>query len=325
MRYSWFLILPIIAIAGIVIYAWLRYRAESESRDLKKVAVIAHTSTIKKLPAYRKAVTQYRILLAAAIVLFLISTFSLTVAAARPTARHTYNSEDINRDVVLCIDVSGSMYSYIPVLLDEFNEIIDKLYGQRISITIFDSVPANLIPLSDDYDAVKDLVSDLKENFRSYSVGTIRGDLGSSVIGDGVMGCINSFGDYESSERSRSVIIATDNEVAGKETVDINQAARYAKRYNITFYGLSIKGFNSYSNKLFEKATQITGGAFYNIGDMNQRELANQQVLHSIFDQEAAKIAGAAQTTYVDSPELALIVAGVSLALFIAVIWRLRL
>lgn len=324
MRYTWLFILPPLLIIGIIIVVFLRYHTRSQDRDLKHVAVLAHTHTIKMLPAYRRAIKRYRVLLALAAGSFLISIFAFTATAARPISGKMHDGENANRDVILCIDMSGSMSKYIEQILRNFSQYINGLKGQRIGVTIFDGVPANLIPLSDDYDAVLSLINDLNGNFENYHfISANNGTV--SAVGEGVMGCINSFDKLEDNSRSKSAIIVTDNEQLGG-SIDINQAARYAKRYGITFYGLSINSFSkSDSELLFQNAITLTGGTFYNIHSNAAGEAAVTDAIRKVLEQDAAKIDSTPELIYTDNPAIALFVSGISFAAFLTVIWRLRL
>ena len=193
------------------------------------------------------------------------------------------------------------------------------------------------MPLSDDYDAIVETIHDLSENFASSTYSgsysdAVRGS-SSSAVGDGVMGCVNSLDKLGEDERSQSIIIATDNEYAtsdggSAQTVDINQVARYAKRYGISFYGIYTSEYVhvSVANE-FENATKITGGSFYKISDyLNSSDGGvTNSIVGKIIAQEGAKTAGAPEIIYTDRPDIAIYVSIVSFALFIALIWRLRL
>lgn len=348
MKYTWLFIIPPIAIAIIIFIAWYRYRIHSHDRDLKRVAVIAHTKTVKMLPAYRRAVTRYRILMACAAVTFLAALFSLTAVAARPTDRRELRSESEKRDVVLCLDVSGSMNYYIDDLLEYFTNIIDGLEDARISVTVFDGKPASLIPLTDDYNAIKETLSllrykDSKEstitssNFSPISAYTVLGS-SSSAIGDGVMGCVNSLGLLDN-KRAKSIIVATDNEYgSNSQSIDIGQVARYAEQYGITFYGIYTGGnYATLRKNEFINAVKITNGSFYDLNDYYRISYGQgsavakdsshtiESIIHEIMDQETAKMEGAPEVIYADKPEAALYISSICFAIFIILIWRLRL
>ena len=335
MRNTWLFIIPPIVLVAIVAIAWIHYRKHSHERDLKKVAVIAHTRTIKELPAYRQAVKRYKIMIVLAAVSFLVTIFSLTAVAARPVEVTIQNTKNQNRDIILCLDVSGSMDDYRNTLLAFFADIADKLRGQRVGFTIFDGRPANLIPLSDDYDEVIELTRDFMESPSGY-IRIVRGDtlqLNASAIGDGVMGCVNSLDRFETNNRSQSIIIATDNnygtsQTANTQSVDIGQVANYAKRYGITFYGIYMEGgaASNYQIEQYKNATVATGGSFYTVTQKTvSDESTTRSILQKVLAQEAAKAEGAPEVIKNDAPMTALIISSISLATFIILAWRLRI
>ena len=348
MRYTWMFIIPPIAVAAIIFVAWYRYRMHSHDRDLRRVAVIAHTKTIKMLPAYRKAVLRYRILLACAAISFLASLFTLTAAAARPTDRvKNDDTESENRDVVLCLDISGSMNRYQNEILQYFKNIAGGLKKQRLAVTIFDGRPANLIPLTDDYDALLDIIdmltidndeksTSMRSSYDSpISAYSVMGT-SSSAIGDGVMGCVNSLDLSADNLRAKSVIIATDNAYGDNtQSVDIGQVARYAERYGVTFYGIYIPSYNARQKNEFINATKITNGMFYDLEDYydvingeavaKDSEKTTVSIIREIMAQETAKMKGAPEIIYTDYPNIYLYISGICFVVFAILIWRLRL
>ena len=341
MRYNWLFFIPPIIIAIIIFVTWYRYRLHSHDRDLKRVAVVAHTRTIKMLPAYRAAKRRYRLLLALAVVFFLASVFSFTAVAARPFSRQEHNTSVENRDIVLCLDISGSMISYQKQLLDNFKEIATGLHRQRISITIFDGKPANLIPLSDDYDAINEIIEQLSASlinreaaFSALDVMMLTSGSSTSAIGDGVMGCVNSMDLSDGNPRAKSIIIATDNSYGkGSQSIDIGQVARYAERYGITFYGIYLPGGTTVQKNEFIDAVNITGGSFYDIKDYysdndsskSDDEKIISHMVNQIMSQDTAKVSGAPEIVYTDAPNTMLLLSGISFMLFALTIWRLRL
>ena len=342
MKYTWlFFISPTVA-AIIIFVAWYRYRIHSHDRDLRRVAVIAHTKTVKMLPAYRRAILRYRILLACAAISFIASLFSLTAVAARPTQRQEHGSASEKRDIVLCLDISGSMYNYQEELIKYFNEVVSSLHKQRIAVTIFDGKPVSLIPLTDDYDALIETLSMLSEDlfneYRFFISATF--STSSSAIGDGVMGCVNSLDLSTENARAKSVIIATDNAYGiSSQSVDIGQVARYAKRYGVTFYGIYVPSSGLKQKNEFANAISITGGAFYDLGDYytsanigSKRTVSSknanktiESIINEIMAQETAKMEGAPEIIYADRPNIALYTAGICFLLFTITIWRLKL
>lgn len=338
MKNTWLFIISFVAFGVVIFLAWFRYKAHSHERSLKNVAVIAHTHTIKMLPEYRAAKRRYYALLALAGVSFIATLISFTCVAARPIGSQTRNSVSESRDIILCLDVSGSMSFYQEELLTDFANITKEMHGERIGVTIFDGKPANLIPLSDDYVAVEDLIDDLKTNFDDYGYTVMGG--ASSMIGDGVMGCINSFPNLSEEGRSKTIIVATDNyassaTVNGQAPIGIMQAAQYGMRYDITMYGISTATTYSYSTaknilgsseETFMKAITNTGGTFYNVNNyIGGNRSFTSDIVQKILEQEAAKLTGAPEIIYSDTPEVMSIISLASFTLFAFLIWRLRL
>lgn len=324
MRWTWLFIIPPIIIFALIVVAFCRYFKRSKDRNMKKVAVLAHTRTVKMLPAYRRAILRYRILLALAAVSFLASIFSFTAVAARPISSELRASERKNRDIILCLDTSWSMSTYQKNILKYFKEMSSFLKGERIGITIFDGVVANIVPLSDDYDAVIDAIDILFSNFQQYGSAVSKDGL-VSRIGDGVVGCVNSFDKLEDSERSKSIILATDNQSSNEETIDISQAARYAMRYGVTIYGIAPHYRESIDETRFMNAVSKTGGTFHTIDNTSLNEETAKEIVQKIFAQENAKFIGAPEIIYIDQPIVYLFISCISFATFIIAIWRLRL
>ncbi|MBR5670048.1 VWA domain-containing protein [Candidatus Saccharibacteria bacterium] len=316
MRYTWMFIITVLAVGVIGFLAWYRYRINKLKRGKKHDSIIAHTATIKQLPAYRKAVKYYFILLGTAAACLALALFSFTAIAARPTEVRADRNINKTRDVVLCMDMSGSMVNYQRQILTHFIEIAEGLDGERIGVTVFDSVPINIVPLSDDYVAAKETIEDLRDNYTLYH-STSRNGGGNSNIGEGVMGCINSF-DTLGDERTQSVIIATDNIRGANSKITIAQAIAYGRKYGVSFYGLSIDGtaensFESYVNQ------------YWNIEDLRDNQEEISTILDRIFEQEAVKIETARELVAVDAPETFIIIGIVSFTLLMIILWRLHL
>lgn len=319
MRYGWMFI-PVILITGAIAFlAWYRYRINSIKRSKKHAAVIAHTSSIKQRPAYKKALKQYYILLGTA-AFFLASTlFSFAALAARPIEIRADRNINKTRDVVLCLDVSGSMSKYSDELLRHLADLVKGFSGERIGITVFDSVAINLLPMSDDYGAVDEVMSNLSGYFQQYRT-TIGRASSTSNVGEGVMGCINSF-DTLGDGRTQSIIIMTDNIQPNKTKITLPQAVAYGKKYGISFYGI---GYPTPIRTSEKEQLQLTLDEYEEIDDSNDR-LNVSNILDRIFEKEAVKIETARELVAVDTPEVFIVIGIVSFAALLFTLWRLHL
>ena len=116
-------------------------------------------------------------------------------------------------------------------MLDVFQELLPGFEGERIGLTIFNSSPVQIFPLTDDYDFIETHLTDMRDSFDfvesvpEHWVGTLNGP-GGSLIGDGLAACALGF-DRPEDDRSRSIIFATDNEINGAETVTLQQGADF--------------------------------------------------------------------------------------------------
>jgi len=329
MRYSWLFILPVIAIIAIISYSLRRFY--TRKRGAKKAVTIAHSKKIRNLPEYEKARTHYRILLVLMVVSFIISLLSITLTASRPISIKPVDPEYETRDIMLCIDVSGSTNSTREELLDYLSEMVDKLQGQRIGVTIFSSKAALLSPLTNDYTALKNTLAELRSSFYLSGGSQIsyftRAVGYSSNIGGGIVNCVMNFDQLQVEGRSQSVIIATDN-YHNEGSVTIEKAANYAKNYNVALYGIDTHSYNnsrpnlSDASKQFKDAILLTGGSYYSLGVTG---LSVSDVVDEIFRQEAAKHASERKYLKLDSPNISAIMSAISTLLFLMIVWRLKL
>ncbi len=321
MRYGWMFIFTILITGAIAFLAWYRYRINNIKRSKKHAAIIAHTSSVKQLPAYKKARKRYYILLGTAAFFLATTLFSFTALAARPIEIRADRRINATRDTVLCLDVSGSMTAkYSDELLGHLVSIVKNLSGERVGITIFDSVAVNILPLSDDYGAVEEILFNLIEYFHQYH--TTAGGMkeGNSNIGEGVMGCINSL-DTLGDERTQSIILMTDNIQPDKTKIALPQAVAYGKKYGISFYGIGYPTATMTSEK---EQLRLALDEYEEI-DSSSNQLNIASILDRIFEKEAVKIETARELVAIDTPEVFIAIGIVSFAALLFTLWRLHL
>ena len=349
MRYSWLLIVALVAMIGIVVLSFLRHRNKKQQKKKSQAVLLSHTRKIKNLPAYTAARRRYRTLLILTAIFFVTSIVSMTILAARPVTVSQLEQNNESRDIMLCIDVSGSMTSELNSVMSEYISILNQLKGERVGITLFATYSVLLAPLTNDYDSLMEILREIQTNYNNpyrYSAGSdfyiyyyspLIG--AASFIGDGVINCINNLGNLGSDTRYQSVIIATDNmQTVGSEEVpmvaDITQAANYAKSNNVTLYGINTYGggsggtyYTSSDNAIntYMRAVTSTGGLYFKVENNGQRESSANHIVKAILDDEAALHAGARQYIQYDSPMIPAIIALLSIAVLGILIWRLQL
>lgn len=184
------------AVAGLVLVAAVVWLLLRRTRRVGTVAV-ANSDLLRRLPEFRRAVRAHQLRtlaiggLAAAIGLVAI------VGAARPQARTVISQERDNRDIVLCLDVSGSMIDVDAQVVDRFRQLAEGFKGERLSLVIFNSSAVPVFPLTDDYQFISDELAKAASALRTldpqdpFFAGTLNGE-GSSLIGDGRPACVGS-------------------------------------------------------------------------------------------------------------------------------------
>lgn len=340
MKNTWVLIVALFVLIAIVIIAIVRWRASNHNIKDKseKYLPYANTELVRDMPEYQRAEHKYHLLLVAILGLFLMVFAFTSIIAARPVAVSTRQPSYENRDIMLCLDASGSMDVHIQELLEYFSALVPELKGQRIGLTVFSAYYMTLAPLSDDYDALLDVFETLGENANNYAYALTSRRSDPSMIGPGLVGCVNSFDKLDDEERSRSIILATDNDAPSSQKVSLPQAAKYAKRYNITVYGLStsdtrskneIENANSFEAKEwrdFREAVLSTGGTYYAFSSWNAENSSSiREIVDQIMKESAAKQDGAETLVYTDIPVGFTIVALIGIVVLFVLLWRLSI
>jgi hypothetical protein len=227
---------------------------------------------------------------------------------------------------MLCLDVSGSMSDVDVEVFSVFEELLDGFEGERIGLTIFNSSPVQVFPLTDDYEFIRTHLKSIRESFDytdeipEHWVGTLNGP-GASLIGDGLASCAMRF-DHLDDERSRSIILATDNELAGASIVSLEEAAQYAASTGVRVFALNpVQGVNTQISDELVAAAQATGGEAYGLRDTT----TVADIIDDVQEQDATELRGQAQVVWSDSPNLWIAVLLVLSLGFIVLLWRVRL
>lgn len=324
---NWWMLL---VAAGIVVVAVavglvLGLRRTGRS-DAHEQARIARAERVRALPSFRTALNRRIVALCGILLLGIIATASAGVVAARPMTSQTIQPVNTSRDIMLCLDVSGSMTEVDVEVLTVFEELLKEFEGERIGLTIFNSSPVQIFPLTDDYPFIREHLQSIRESFDfteqtpEHWVGTMNGN-GASLIGDGLAACALAF-DHPDDERSRSIIFATDNEINGASIVTLQEAAAYAKSIGVRVFSLNpVQGKDAEISAELTEAAETTGGTAYGLRDTTTVE----DIVAQVQEQEATALKGQAQVVWSDSPNLWIVVLMVSTLAFIVVLWRVRL
>lgn len=308
---------------GIGLALGLRRPGRSHAAD---TARIARAERLRRLPSFREALLRRVLALTGILALGAVAVITAGVVAARPMSSQTIQPVNTSRDIMLCLDVSGSMTEVDVEVLSVFEELLDDFEGERIGLTIFNSSPVQIFPLTDDYKFIRSHLESIKNSFDytdavpEHWVGTLNGN-GASLIGDGLAACTMGF-DRPDDERSRSVIFATDNEINGASIVTLEEAAAYAASKDVRVFALNpVQGKDADVSAELAAAAESTGGAAFGLRDTT----TVSDIVTQVQEQEATALRGEAQVVWTDTPNLWIAVLMVAVLSFIIVVWRVRL
>lgn len=312
-------------VVAIVVGVVLGLRGGRRSSD-EGGARLARAERVRELPTFVAAVRTRRVALSAVLVLGSAAILVGGLAAARPQAAQTIQPVDTSRDIMLCLDVSGSMADVDVEVIDVFLDLLPSFDGERIGLTIFNSSPVQVFPLTDDYDFIRTRLTELRSSFDyvdqvpEHWTGTLNGN-GGSLIGDGLTACAMRF-DHLDTERSRSIIFASDNEVNGASIVTVPEAAAYARDAGVRVFAINpVAGKDAAVTAELRDAAEATGGRMYDLrGDTTVAD-----IVADVQAEQATELAGEITVVWADEPDLALLALAVLAFGFIAVVWKVRL
>lgn len=319
---SLLLVLAVLAVAAL---AWWRVGTGLSSRD---PVLVANTRRLTRLPTYRQALGRQRLRLGVLLGVLAVVLLPLAVAAGRPATGETLDPEKNKRDIMLCLDVSGSMISTDEEILNSFAEIVRGFQGERIGLVLFNNQAVTAFPMTDDYDLVAEQLEGYADGFSLFGSsgeydpfsGTYNQRiLASSLVPDGLASCVGNF-DRLDDERPRAVLLGTDNEVQGSGIYTMDQAVEYAQEHDVRVYALNPNPVSRYHPPLAE-ATEQTGGRAWGLQDAN----AITDVTAEIERLEAARLPDS-NPVYIrtDRPAVPMALAALGLLVYLPLLWWWR-
>jgi len=323
---NWWMPIAAVLVMAIVLVIYDR-RRRARQRTGSASLPVAHSDRLTALPSYRRALRRYRVLLSASVALVLVALLASITLASRP-ATPAFSQPDLaSRDIVLCLDVSGSMVDYDAEIVDVFSELSSQFTGERISLVLFNASAVTYFPLSRDYDYIARQLDRVKVALETdddllYS-GTLLGD-GSSLVGDGLAACSLRF-DAPETDRSRSIIFASDNVLAGTSIYTLPQAGELAAQNNIRVYGINpgdtaAREYLNAQSTEFEAVVRATGGAYFALDDPN----AIPSIVDRIAAEQAVALPGEPQLILADRPVWPFLALLIGIAGYLVLLWRVR-
>ena len=321
-----------------LIFSFIRFRRK---RKFKGGTKAAEASYISEIPHFKRRLIAYKILkfilTVSIIVNLLLSGFLMAV----PYKTQVNEVKHMNRDIILCMDISTTVDHLNFELVDKLKEMVENLNGERFGIVIFNTSPLYLCPLTTDYEQILEELDIIQEALElrydyyngmgSYSqrlveldeyisAGTLIGnqERGSSIIGDGLAAAALDFTNIEEDpDRSRIIIFSTDNDLQGDEIITLPEAGQLCVDRGITVYGIGTEEMYASDKRMMRDTVEMTGGEFY-YGE-------NSRVVSDIVDNILEHVASLDTVEYEISetvtPEIPFILLIASMAFMILMQW----
>ena len=312
-----------VAAAIVVTVILLMHRAAR-----KRAAPVAHSDRLTALPRFRSVLAVYRALLAGLLVAVILAALTIGVVASRPVSSTLTHSETYSRDIVLCLDVSGSMVDYDALVIEAFEELVDEFDGERIALVLWNSSSAQVFPLTDDYDYLSNQLATVRESMEgsyesggsyNYWNGTLVAP-GASLIGDGLASCVLRF-DRLDSERSRTIVLATDNVINGEPLLTLDDAVEFAIDRDVKVFGINpLEDTAPQEARELEDLVETTGGGYYTLDDPD----AVSGIVDGVLEDQATAFDSTPMLEYTDIPGGALGWAVFAFLVLLVVGWRVR-
>ena len=330
----------LLLLAGLAVWAITFWNRRAMRRS---PVVVANSSYLDRLPSFVRAQRTARVVRAAQVGIAVIGVVAAAVLSGRIATERIETPDFATRDIVLCLDVSGSMYEYDTEILETFAEMVDGFEGERVALSIFNSTSRTVFPLTNDYDLIqRELVEgaeaiDFDEfgyrlGSRSYDEDKVRryvdfvdGTRGipdeASVVPDGLASCGQLF-DQAEQDRSRSIIFATDNEVNGDPIFTLQEAVDGVTARDIDLYTFFPGAYECGPECLEElqTTTEDNDGELYQSSDPD----AIPSIINDIQRTQAVAMGSTPTVVRTDHPTVGFVLTLLSLVGILMLGWRSR-
>ena len=269
-------VLPLLIILPIIV--WLRYTTLGK---LKSTFTVSNAQQVN----YR---TAKNIFIHAPFWLRWLALACLLLALARPQIRNVQNrNKGEGIDIVLCLDVSGSMLSrdFPPNRLEVAKEVAADFVRSRpvdrLALIIFSGESYTLSPLTTNHELILQQIKSLKSGMLQDG----------TLIGEGLAKSVERLS--SAGAKSKVVILMTDGKEEAPDTriIDPNTALQIAKVKGVKVYTVGMMGdpnaqvftreFTPTSNlddALLQRIARETGGAYFKARDKETLQIIYSQI-----------------------------------------------
>lgn len=288
MRYPLLIVVAIVVMAVTVMFLLRRKDYDPPHQW------VANSQVLTVLPRYRHLVRRLKRRTYVQLVVITIFMSIIALMLGAPATTQTSPKQQLNRDIMLCLDVSGSMLTTDARVVETFTSLVNEFHGERVAFQIWHYTSQTIFPLTDDYAmATKELdhlgelldtayvtpegVYGSRELFRRIDGTLPPPDLrAGSLVSDGIASCLLAFPRIDDG-RKRTMIVATDNEPQGKSVYSLQQSINLAKKQHVKVFALySHMNIRNADDIVYDPAVQKaqlrraveeTGGKLFDVSD----------------------------------------------------------
>ncbi|TCD54893.1 VWA domain-containing protein [Alloscardovia theropitheci] len=282
-----------------------------------------------------------------AVITLVVSILCASLLVSRPSTINPQQANNSSRDIILCLDVSGSALAYDRQIIAAYSQLVNNLHGERIGLSIFNSTSKTVFPLTDDYSVISnqlnhayDLLSRVQtqesidamsdeqyQEVNDWLHGTQNVENSTSLIGDGLVSCTMMLPQLENSSarnaRSASIVLATDNVPSGKQTFTLDEALQIAHQARINVDALYV-GSNQTSNSQeaqdMRTAIEANGGTYV---DLNANDTV-EDIVRDITSTKSGPQLHDDSSSLIDAPGLIVLISIIALLVFVIAAGRIR-
>ena len=362
----------LLAAVCVLVYRIICMRKSLKDKEKKSFRGYSAMWIASDLPSYKRRLVLYILLKILGIAGLVTSLLSAAYLMGRPSYNKKIDAGVKRRDIYLCLDVSYSLYDLNADFVENLEDVVRGLEGDRVGISIFNTSTVEYMPLTTDMDFTIDKLKELKKYFvlqREYMhfhdkynieemtdeefldfLGSLPKDeydnfantvytldlidnpvtldnevRGSSLIGEGLASCLFNFPYLEDSDRTRVIIMVTDNAQAEKEppAIELAEAADMCKNNDVAVFGIfppeealrDLQPGQNFDNLSSDMRQNIrkTGGEFYVIGS----DFDTEDVISQIRSHEAMQVDEVSVNRLTDKPDRAIMICILGLILFV--------
>ncbi|WP_297316209.1 VWA domain-containing protein [Bifidobacterium indicum] len=355
-RWPWIMALGLVLAIGVVLAVlWMearRNRARQSGQDERSRIEVWSLDEDLNTEAGIRLFHQWRNLGRLACLLLVLTLLAGICLAGRPSTVDTTEETGHSRDIVLCLDVSGSTLPYDREVLVSYLDLVGRFKGERIALSIFNSTSRTVFPLTDDYDMVTkelrranrilkgvqsqdqiDKMSDKQyQDISDWLEGTQNRKDVTSLIGDGLVGCAALLPGFttkesgrgeEAEDRAASVVLATDNVTSGKPTYTLEEALKLTARTGIAVDGLYSGPKESLSDESTQEMRRLIE-SHQGIFLVQQNGDSIASLVRQIERRHGGDPGTVRQSSLVDSPGWWVLAMSLALGGYLILVWRLK-